>query len=72
VRLPNLTFMNSKISDYTVVSEHTTDALIQKVAALLKQGFEPLDGVRVVAPVLHGEEVATLYLQTMIRRTMAV
>jgi hypothetical protein len=63
--------MNAKISDYTIVSEHSADALIQKVAALLKQGYEPLDGVQVVAPVLHGEEVATLYLQTMVRRAMA-
>jgi hypothetical protein len=62
--------MSAKISDYTIVSEHTTGALSQKVSELLKQGYEPLDGVQVVAPVPNGDEIAPLYLQTMIRRGM--
>jgi hypothetical protein len=60
--------MNSKIIDYTVVSNHDHHGLISQVCKLLKEGYEPLDGVQVVAPVLHGDEVAPVYLQTMIRR----
>ena len=60
--------MNSKIIDYTIVSEHDYHHLISEVCKLLKEGYEPLDGVQVAAPVLHGDEVAPVYLQTMIRR----
>jgi hypothetical protein len=57
-----------KVIDYTVVSEHDLSTVIQKVLELLKQGFEPLDGIKLGTPVLNGDEVAPVYLQTMIRR----
>jgi hypothetical protein len=60
--------MNTMTSDYTVVSEHDLQNLIEVVRKKLKEGYEPLDGVQVVAPALNGEQVAPLFLQTLIKR----
>ncbi len=62
--------MSSKIIDYTVVSAHDQYVLISEVCKLLKEGYEPLDGVQIATPVL-GEEVTPIYLQTMIRKAEA-
>ena len=56
------------MADYTVVFEHDIADLIQKVRDLLGQGYEPLDGVQVVAPVLNGDDVAPLFVQTLTRK----
>lgn len=60
--------MNGKITDYKVVSEHDSDSLAAKVCDLLKQGYEPIGGVQIVAPVLNGGEVAPLFAQAMVRK----
>jgi hypothetical protein len=60
--------MAENVIDYTVVSEHESGALVAKVCDLLKEGYEPLGGVQVVAPVLNGDEVAPLFAQAMIRK----
>lgn len=61
--------MEPKISDYTVVSEHNLQALIEGVRELLRSGYEPLGSIQMVAPVLNGDDVAPLYAQAMIKRT---
>ena len=60
--------MNGKTTDYTVASEHDCGALISKVNDLIKEGFEPLGGIQMVAPVLNGDEVAPLYAQAMVKK----
>ena len=60
--------MNGKPTDYTVVSEHNCDVLIAKVRDLIKEGFEPLGGIQVVAPVLNGGEVAPAYAQALVKK----
>jgi hypothetical protein len=59
---------NAKIIDYTVVHDDDRYLLIKKVRELIKDGYEPLDGIQVVAPNLRGHEFAPVYMQTLIKR----
>ncbi len=63
--------MTQSISDYTVESEHSNAQLETKVRARLKEGWEPLGGVQVVAPGLNGAENALLYVQSLVKREPA-
>jgi hypothetical protein len=40
--------------EYTVVEEHNREAIIKKVAEMIKQGWKPLGGIAVstVAPIV--------------------
>lgn len=60
--------MNGKIIDYTVVSEHDSHVLVASVRDLIKQGYEPIGGIQVVAPVINGGEVAPLFAQALVRK----
>ena len=60
--------METKVADYTVISEHQLQAVIQGVCELLKKGYEPLGSIQVVAPVVNGDDVSVLYVQSMVKR----
>lgn len=51
--------------EYTLVTEHNREALIRKVAELIRQGWKPLGGIAVstVAPVLGNY----IFCQAMIK-----
>ena len=63
--------MSEKIVDYTVVEAHELGTLITEVRGLLAKGFEPLGAVQIVAPGSNAEQVAPLFIQSMIRRHSA-
>ena len=58
---------DQKVVDYVLLAEHQTDSLQHQVQAKLKQGWQPLGGAQVATPVLRGEEVAPIYIQTMVK-----
>lgn len=57
----------NKISDYALVTEPDPGSLSVVVQKLLREGYEPLGGICVVAPVVN-ESPAPLYAQAMIKR----
>ena len=50
---------------YVLVTEHDPNALQSEVNRLAAEGYTPLGGVAVVAPVLNADEVAPLYAQAV-------